>query len=346
MQITFFEIDPRDAAAFDSLQPDNRIRLTDETLTAGNAGAFVDAEIVSTFIYSTIDRAVLDQLPALKLIATRSTGFDHIDTALCAERGIIVCNVPVYGDNTVAEHVFVLLLALSHRLFEAAERARSGPFSPAGLTGFDLAGKTLGLVGTGAIGRHVVPIAHGFGMHVRAFDIAPDFDFATREGFSYLSFDDLLTTADIISLHVPSTPRTRHLVSADAFRRMKDGVVIINTARGDVIDTQELIKALKSGKVSAAGLDVLPDEPMLREEAELICSVDCDGHDLRTLVADQVLLRMPNVIVTPHSAFNTREAIARIAETTVENIKTYLAGVPQNLVATQQNLSLKEQEHV
>ncbi|KCZ96008.1 NAD(P)-dependent oxidoreductase, partial [Hyphomonas oceanitis] len=158
-------------------------------------------------------------------------------------------------------------------------------------------------------------------------------------------FDDLLTTADIISLHVPSTPRTRHLVSADAFKRMKDGVVIINTARGDVIDTQELIKALKSGKVSAAGLDVLPDEPMLREEAELICSVDCDGHDLRTLVADQVLLRMPNVIVTPHSAFNTQEAIARIAETTLENIKTYLKGVPQNLVATQQNLSPKEQEH-
>ena len=346
MQIRFFEIEPRDAGMFDSLKPGNSLRLTDEALSAGNAGRFVEAEIVSTFINSAIDRVVLDQLPALKLIATRSTGFDHIDTALCAERGILVCNVPVYGENTVAEHVFALLLALSHRLLEAVERARSGPFSPAGLMGFDLAGKTLGLVGTGAIGRHVVRIAHGFGMHVCAFDIVPDFDFAAREGFSYLSFDDLLTTADIISLHVPSTPQTRHLLSADAFTRMKDGVVIINTARGNVIDTHELIEALKSGKVAAAGLDVLPDEPMLREEAELICSVDCEGHDLCTLVADQVLLRMPNVIVTPHSAFNTREAIARIAETTVENIKTYLAGVPQNLVATQQNLSLKEQEHV
>ena len=346
MQIAFFEIEPRDAATFDSLKPGNSLRLTDEALSAGNAGRFVEAEIVSTFINSAIDRAVLNQLPALKLIATRSTGFDHIDTALCAERGILVCNVPVYGENTVAEHVFALLLALSHRLLEAVERARSGPFSPAGLTGFDLAGKTLGLVGTGAIGRHVVRIAHGFGMHVCAFDIVPDSDFATQEGFSYRTFDDLLTTADIISLHVPSTPQTRHLLSADAFMRMKDGVVIINTARGDVVDSHALIEALKSGKVAAAGLDVLPDEPMLREEAELICSVDCDGDDLRTLVADQVLLRMPNVIVTPHSAFNTREAIARIAETTIKNIKTYLAGEPQNLVATQKNLSLKEQEHV
>jgi len=233
----------------------------------------------------------------------------------------------------VAEHVFALLLAISHRLPEAMEQAQRGHFSPEGLQGFDLAGKTLGVIGTGSIGRHVVRIAKGFGMEVVAVDVAQDADFARPAGFRYVSLEELLVLADVITLHVPSLPETHHLLSSSAFTRMKDGVVVINTARGDLIDTRALIQALTSGKVAAAGLDVLQDEPMIREEAELICSFFCDQYDLRNLVANHVLLRMRNVIVTPHSAFNTREAVDRIVQTTVENIHAFLAGTPRNVVA-------------
>lgn len=333
MRIAVFETEEREAPAFERLKTGHDLRLVKESLQAGNTGEYSNAEIVSTFIYSKLDRNVLERIPALKMIATRSTGFDHIDTAYCAERGILVCNVPTYGENTVAEHVFALLLALSHRLIEAVERVRMGPFSPEGLRGFDLEGKTLGVIGTGNIGRHVIRIANGFGMKVLAHDIAPDHAFAEAHEFPYVELDKLLSSADVITLHVPSTPQTHQLLSASAFARMKDGVVIINTARGDVIETRALIQALTSGKVAAAGLDVLPDEPLIREEAELICSIYCDRHDLRNLVADHILMRMRNVIITPHSAFNTQEAVARIVEMTVENIEAFFEGEPQNIVA-------------
>ncbi|SMF27630.1 D-lactate dehydrogenase [Tistlia consotensis] len=332
MEITAFEAEPREAPAFEVLKPSNELQLVAEPLRPETAGRFAEAEVVSTFIYSDLGRRTLEKLPALKLIATRSTGFDHVDTAFCAERGITICNVPSYGENTVAEHVFALLLALSHRLVEGVERARSGRFSPEGLQGFDLAGKRLGVIGAGSIGRHVVRIARGFGMEVLVHDPATDPALAARLGFRYAELDELLAMADVISLHVPAMPATRHLLSAEAFRRMKDGVVIINTARGSLIDPRALIEALRSGKVAGAGLGMLPDEPLIREEAELICSIFCDRHDLRDLVADHVLLRMPNVVVTPHSAFNTREAVGRIVETTVANIEAFAEGRPRNVV--------------
>ena len=333
MKIVVFEAELREVPAFEALKELHELVVTEKPLRPDNAAQFADAEVVSTFIYSALDRAVFERLPSLKLVATRSTGFDHIDTAYCAKHGITVSNVPSYGENTVAEHVFALLLAISHRLPEAMEQAQRGHFSPEGLQGFDLAGKTLGVIGTGSIGRHVVRIAKGFGMEVVAVDVAQDADFARSAGFRYVSLEELLVLADVITLHVPSLPETHHLLSSSAFTRMKDGVVVINTARGDLIDTRALIQALTSGKVAAAGLDVLQDEPMIREEAELICSFFCDQYDLRNLVANHVLLRMRNVIVTPHSAFNTREAVDRIVQTTVENIHAFLAGTPRNVVA-------------
>jgi D-lactate dehydrogenase len=169
-------------------------------------------------------------------------------------------------------------------------------------------------------------------MRVIAFDSSPDLRLAEDMGFSYLSFEDVLHQADILTLHVPATPETNNMFSDSEFSRMKKGVVLINTARGSLIDPRALIRALRDGRVAAAGLDVMPDEPMIREEAELICSFYCGRHDLRNLIADHVLLRMPNVIVTPHSAFNTREAVSRISKTTVKNIEAFLEGKPQNLV--------------
>ena len=332
MKIVVFEIEAREAAGFDDLRRAHDLVLVEAALDVDQARRHADAEVVSTFIYSRLDRDVLAALPSLKLVATRSTGFDHIDTSFCDERGISVANVPSYGERTVAEHVFALLLAISHRLPEAMERARRGSFSPEGLEGFDLAGKTLGVVGTGSIGRHVIAIARGFAMEVVAHDVAPDEALAAELGFRYVGMDELLAGSDVVSLHVPSLPQTRHMLSAAAFPRMKKGVVVINTARGDLIDTPALIQALRSGTVAAAGLDVLPDEPLIREEAELISSGFGDRSDLSALVANHVLLRMPNVVVTPHSAFNTREAMQRIVATTVENIRAFADGRPQNLV--------------
>ena len=333
MKLVIFETEPREARAFESLGRNHDLVLTDQSLGADNAKNYADAEIISTFIYSPLDQQVLSQLPKLRLIATRSTGVDHIDLSCCMERGIKVSNVPTYGENTVAEHVFALLLAISHRLREAMERARAGHFSPQGLEGFDLQGKTLGVIGTGNIGRHVIRIAKGFAMSVLAYDVHPMAQMATEDGFRYVGMDELLAASDIITLHVPAVPQTKHMIDAKAFARMKQGAIIINTARGSVIDVRALIDALRNGRVAAAGLDVLPDEPLIREEAELISSGYENQYDLRTLVADHVLLTMPNVVVTPHSAFNTREAIQRITNTTVGNIKAFLKGEPENLIA-------------
>ncbi len=334
MRIVVFETEGRERVAFERLAAAHKVTFVAEPLNPENALAYADADVVTTFIYSNLSGATLEKLESLKLIATRSTGYDHINLAVCEAKGIAVANVPAYGENTVAEHVFALLLTLAHRLPEAIERARSGRFSPVGLEGFDLAGKTIGVVGTGHIGRHVIRIAKGFAMNVVAFDPKPDQAFAAAQGFSYMPLGQLLSAADIVSLHAPATHEAHHLLSTAAFARMKEGAIVINTARGSLIDAHALIMALRSGKVAGAGLDVLPDEPLIREEAELVCSILSGEHDLRDVVADHILLHMPNVVVTPHSAFNTREAILRITETTVANIETFVRGHPQNLVAT------------
>lgn len=329
MKIAVFEAEPRETEIFQSMKP--QPVFVAEALRAENAARYGDAEIISTFIYSQLDAGVLAQLKALKLIATRSTGYDHIDTGYCRDHGIAVCNVPTYGENTVAEHTFALLLALTHRLPEAIERARSGHFTPEGLQGIDLAGKTMGVIGTGNIGRHVIRIAKGFAMNVLAHDLKPKPEFAVAAGFRYVEMEELLGGSDVISLHVPGGAKP--LLGREQFARMKRGAIVINTARGGLIDTMALIEALQSGRLAGAGLDVLPDEPLIREEAELISSIYEGKRDLRNLVADHILLHMPNVIVTPHSAFNTREAIARIVTTTRHNIEAFIAGAPQNRVA-------------
>lgn len=332
MKITVFELEQWERGAFETLAKGNDLNLLDRPLNAKTAADHAEAEAVSTFIYSRLDRAVLEQLPRLKLIATRSTGVDHIDLDYCEQHDVAVCNVPTYGDNTVAEHVFALLLTLSHKMDQAIDRTRKGDFSPRGLQGFDLEGKTFGVVGTGNIGRHVIRIAKGFGMEVVAYDVKPNSEAAAQLGFAYVDFDELLSRADVISLHVPATPQTRHLLSDEQFDRMKPCAVIINTSRGNVIDSQALIRGLAEGKVCGAGLDVLPEEPVIREEAELLRSVYERKHNLDALLADHVLIRLRNVVVTPHSAFNTREAVSRILETTVDNIESYIQGEGRNIV--------------
>lgn len=330
MKIAIFEIEPWEQAGFEKAGTGHAVIFTENPLGTDTASAFSDAEIISTFIYSDLSAQTLQQFKNLKMVATRSTGFDHIDLEYCKNHGIAVCNVPSYGENTVAEHVFALLLTISHHMTEAIERTRRGDFSQDGLQGFDLKGKTIGIVGTGHIGRHAARIARGFEMNVLAYDIHPD----KSLGLEYVALDDLLSRSDIISLHVPGNSRTKDLISDAQFEKMKKGVVIINTARGNVLNVHALLKNLASGKVAAAGLDVLPEEPAIREEAELLRSFFSEKHDLPTLLADHILLRMRNVFITPHSAFNTREAEQRILETTAENIAAFMAGKPENLVTS------------
>lgn len=332
MRIAIFEVEPWERPAFQKLLAEHELSLTDKPLTAETVGEFSDAAIVSTFIYSKLDAEVLGRLPRLEMVATRSTGVDHIDHRYCREHGIVVCNVPTYGESTVAEHVFALLLTISHRMWDAIDRTRKGDFSLQGLCGFDLRGKTLAVIGTGAIGRHVIRIARGFAMEVVGFDPRPAPDLAAEPGFRYLPVEECLARADVISLHVPLNAATRHMISRAEFARMKPGAVLINTARGDVVDVKAMIEALAEGKLAAVGLDVLPEEPIIREEAELLRSVFRRDRNQEALLADHVLLRLRNVFVTPHSAFHTREAIERILETTVENITGFCRGQPQNTV--------------
>jgi D-lactate dehydrogenase len=333
MKIIAFNVESWEQDIFQKLSSFHQIECVNQALTKDNASDYADADIISTFIYSDLSTDVLKQFNNLQMIATRSTGFDHIDTDYCQEHDIKVCNVPTYGENTVAEHVFALLLALSHNLIEATDRTRKGDFSQVGLQGFDLRGKTLGVIGTGNIGKCVIEIAKGFRMEVVAFDVKPQEELASRLGFRYADMKEVLSTADVVTLHVPANPKTHHLISTEQFDAMKDGVILINTSRGPIVDISALLQALAEGKVAAAGLDVLPEEPVMREEAELLRSVYRKQHDLETLLADHVLLRLRNVIVTPHSAFNTREAVQRIIDTTVENIVTFAEGKPQNVVA-------------
>lgn len=333
MKIVIYEIEPWEREAFEDLQAEHDVVFESSTLSTETALKHPDAEIISTFVYSSLDADVLQKFPQLKMIATRSTGFDHIHLKTCVERDIKVANVPSYGEATVAEHVFALLLAISHHLIDAVDRTRRGDFSQAGLRGFDLMGKTMGIVGTGHIGRHAAHIARGFSMKVVAYDIAPDEAAAEAIGFRYCDFKDVLGAADVLSLHVPATPATRHMIAAEEFAAMKDGAILINTARGSIVDVRSLIGALSSGKIAAAGLDVLPEEPVIREEAELLRSAFSHEHDLESLLADHILLRLRNVLITPHSAFNTREAVRRILDTTRTNLDAFITAQPQNLVS-------------
>jgi D-lactate dehydrogenase len=332
MKIVFFETEKWECDILQRLCCDHEVIFTEEELSGKTAQMHKDADIISPFVHSGLDRSVLAQFEQLQFIATRSTGFNHIDLDYCNDNAIPVSNVPVYGDHTVAEHVFALLLSMSHNIPEAVNRTRRGDFSQKGLRGFDLQDKTLGVVGTGSIGKRVVEIAQGFRMKVLACDTRPDTVFAEQYDMTYGDMNTLLEQSDCITLHVPENQFTHHLLSKEEFSRMKDGVVLINTARGSIIDVKALLRALADGKVAAVGLDVLPNEPAIGEEAEMLRSFFSKKYGLEKLLADNVLLRMRNVIITPHSAFNTTEAVERILQTTGENIKHFISGEPQNIV--------------
>jgi D-lactate dehydrogenase len=290
--------------------------------------------ILSVFINSRVTEDVLASFPALQCVATRSTGYDHIDLVACAACGITVCNVPHYGENTVAEHTFALILSLSRNIHKAVMRTTAGNFSLEGLQGFDLKGKTLGVVGAGSIGLHVIRIARAFGMRVIAYDVMQNALLAEVLGFEYAPLETLLRESDVVTLHAPALPSTVHLINRERLGMMKRGALLINTARGALVDTDALLWALDEGILAGAGLDVLEGEELISEERELLASEGrpASEEQLRTLLRNNLLLRRPNVVVTPHIGFDSREALQRILDTTVANIAAFVAGEPRNVV--------------
>jgi D-lactate dehydrogenase len=293
-----------------------------------------EVEILSVFVDYEVTTDVLDMLPNLKMIAARSTGYDHINVAEAQQRGIVVSRVPHYGARTVAEYAVSLMFALSRKAYRSyIDLQRDAGISGVdAYEGFDLYGKTLGVIGTGSIGRNVCELAKGIGMNVVAYDVSPDEAFAANLGMHYSSLDEVLAQSDILTLHVPSIPDTHHLINKEKLQKMKVGSYLINTARGEIVDTKALVHSLQQGHLAGAGLDVLEGEHELREEAELRVEGTADPALWETLVADHALIDMQNVIVTPHIAFNTIEAKHEITQTTLENIKTFASGSPQHTV--------------
>lgn len=331
LRVLFVDVGPEDRATLEALCPRTwSPRFLVDTQPDADDGADALTQVLCVFVRTRVTRELLQRMPALSLVATRSAGTDHVDLAACQERGIPVVHVPDYGAATVAEHTFALLLALARYLCEARARALQGSFSYRGLTGFELEGKVLGVIGYGRIGAHVARIAHGFGMKVLTFDPHPRPDAAISLGVNFVGWTELLERSDILSLHLPLAPETRHLLDDAAFARVKPGVVLLNTARGALIDEEALLRALERGTVSAAGLDVLEHEGGAAPEAPMGCGgLGCD----RGWGSSHPLLRHPRVLATPHVGFNTREAVARILHETVDNIAAWQSGQPQHRVA-------------
>ncbi len=311
--------------------PDQKILFLDGP-AHDHAKELSGVTLLSVFVNSRVDRNFMSLLPHLKMIATRSTGFDHIDLQAAKEREIPVCNVPVYGENTVAEHTFALILSLSRNLRQAYLRTVQNNFSIDGLMGFDLKGKTLGIVGTGHIGLHVIRMAVGFGMKVLAFDVKRQ---SEPVNFEYVSFEEILKHSDIISLHVPYLPSTRHLINKTNISLIKKGAYLINTSRGGLIETDALIEAIDKKILAGAGLDVLEDEEYVLEEKRLLEGPETKEHwqRIQTTLKNHVLLHRENVIYTPHMAFYSYEAVQRILETTAANIRGFLQGICENQVS-------------
>jgi len=327
MRIAFFEVNDWEILHLKERLSEHETSFHAGKLQEADLQQFQDAEVLSVFIYSQVSAEVLARLPQLRFIATRSTGYDHIDLAACKQRGVAVANVPNYGENTVAEHTFALILALSRHVHKSYLRVTQGNLSREGLTGFDLKGKTIGVIGAGRIGLHVVKIARGFGMDVLVTDVRQDTFLAELLNFRYVPVEELLARSHILSLHMPYSEQTRHFLNRERLSLIRKGALLINTARGGLVDTDALLEALNDGTLAGAGLDVIEGEEYISEEQEMLRS-NQPAAVLRQIVRDQTLLRHENVVFTPHNAFNSREALLRILDTTVENIHGFLNDAP------------------
>lgn len=303
-KIVFLEVEPEDETkirkSFPQAQIANHPLKPEEIIKK-----YKDAEILCCFIYTKITKEVIKALPNLKLIITRSVGYDHIDLKTAQEQNIPICNVPDYGAHVIAEHVFALLLSTIRRIEEGDKRVEQNNFDFHGLRGITLKGKTMGVIGTGKIGKNVCRIASmGFLMNVLATDPFPDKDAALNAHFKYTNLDTILKKSDIITLHAPLLSSTKHLIDHQSIKKMKPGVILVNTARGGLLDTQALIEGIKSGKIAHAALDVLEHEKNITKHQELI--------------------HLPQVVITPHTAFYADDSMQKMYEEAIASIQRFL----------------------
>ncbi|MBI4094837.1 MAG: hydroxyacid dehydrogenase [Candidatus Liptonbacteria bacterium] len=333
MKLAFFEIEGWEEAMIRKSFPGADVFITKDKITSLCLPVTKDFEILSVFVDSRIDKKVLDCFPNLKFITTRSTGYDHIDTAECKKRRIAVAYVPGYGDNTVAEFAFGLILNLTRKIYHGIDQIKeTGSFSLTGLRGTDLKGKTIGIIGTGRIGKEMVKIANGFGMNVIAYDPVPDKKFAKEYSLAYVTFEELLKTSDILSLHTPHNEKTHHLINSKNIRIVKKGAYLVNTARGAIVETEALVNALQEGILAGVGLDVLEEEGESKDEVFYLREAHPKEQELRTMLENHILMKMPNVLITPHNAFNSQEALERILHMTIENIRNFIVRKPFHTV--------------
>ncbi len=317
-KLAFFDAKPYDKLWFDALKEQYgfKIKYYESKLNEDTVSVAAGSDAIVAFVNDSVDQSVLKSLSENKvgIVALRSAGYNNVDFKAAYEEKVHVVRVPAYSPYAVAEHAMALLLTLNRHTHRAYNRTRDYNFSLNGLTGFDLYGKTIGVIGTGKIGQVFIDICKGFGMKVLAFDPYP----VQGKGIEYVSLSELCSRADIISLHCPLTKDTNHMINRETLALMKEGVYLINTSRGALIDSEALLEAIKAKRVGGAGLDVYEEESDLFFE-----------DFSNTIMQDDVLARlvsMPNVIVTSHQAFLTQEALKNIAETTLQNLKAYFDG--------------------
>lgn len=322
MDIAFFDTHTYDRQAFERANAlrHHTFRFLEPRLTQTTAPLAIGAPVVCAFVNDSLDAGTLRVLHdgGTRCIALRSAGYNHVDLEAAAALGMPVVRVPEYSPHAVAEHAMALVLALDRKIHRAYNRVREANFSLEGLVGFDLHGKTFGIVGLGRIGRALARIARGFGCRILATDAHPDPALTNELGVTFVDADTLHAESDVISLHVPLTPQTHHMIDAAAIARMKRGVMLINTSRGALVDARALVDALKSGAVGAAGLDVYEEEgPLFFRDLSMLP------------LQDDVLARLltfPNVLVTSHQGFLTHEALDSIADVTLASVDAFARG--------------------
>lgn len=329
MNITFFEIADWEKDSLRNNFP--QANFVEEKLTEENAHLYQDSEIISCFIYSVLDRNTLGKFPNLKFISIRGTGFDNTDKTYCTEKGIKISNVPEYGSRTVAEYTFALILNLTRKIYQSINQSKILNFDHSLIKGVDLYGKKIGIVGLGKIGINVAEIANGFGMEVYTLLRNRKEELDQKLKINYTDLETLIGQSDIVTLHLPLTPETKHIINKDNIIKFKKGSYLINTARGGLIDTQALLLGLEQEILEGVALDVLEDEREMQEELEVLTNEFNKNTDYETLVLNHVLLNHPKVLITPHNAFNSGEALARITTTTIQNIEGFMKGEPVNL---------------
>ncbi len=320
MTISFYAAQPYDKTYFDRFNTRYEIRYLETRLNEQTAGLSAGSEVVCLFVNDQATAGIIRQLAeqGVKLIALRSAGFNNVDLKAAKAANIPVVRVPAYSPHAIAEHAVALILTLDRKTHKAYNRVRDGNFSLERLTGFDLFGKTVGVVGTGKIGAVFCQIMLGFGCNVRAFDVVEN-ESLQKSGVVYTALPELLAASDIVSLHCPLNPVTRHLINAESLRTMKPGAMLINTGRGGLIDSSAVVAALESKQLSYLGIDVYEQEENLFAQ---------DLSD--TIIPDELILRLmsfPNVLITAHQGYLTEEALTEIARVTLENIDSFVQGI-------------------